>query len=255
MAFFMKKRYCARLAYDGTGFCGFQIQDNAQSVQETIEKALSTIFSERISIIGCGRTDSGVHAKEFYCHFDASYDAVSSRLNNINGMLGERIVIKSIDPVDSSFHARFDALERNYEYHLHSQKNPFIKNWSFYMKISKDEFDSSLLFEAASLLLDFSDFNTFCKSKTDTKTTLCVLSKSQWIIGDHKMIYQISADRFLRGMVRLIVGAMLNIAMGKIALSDLKTAMEARAKLDLNWSVPAHGLYLTKITYPDSIVL
>ncbi len=248
----MKKRYSARLAYDGRGFSGFQRQDNAPSVQQAVEEVLSTIFGEPISIVGCGRTDAGVHARDYYCHFDTSFDVPVTRIHNINGLLGDRIAIKSIVEVADSFHARFDALERSYEYRIHTHKNPFLKDWSFHLRLGQGNIDRSLLKHSASLLLDFDDFNTFCKTHTDTETTRCELSRSEWIFEEERMIYHISADRFLRGMVRLIVGAMINVARGKISKDELNQALESKMRLATDWSVPAHGLFLTRVIYPQS---
>lgn len=245
----LNKRFLAQLAYDGRGFSGFQRQENAPSVQQSVEEVLTTIFGEPVSIVGCGRTDAGVHARDYYCHFDTSFDLPAARIHNINGLLGERIAIKNIQEVDSAFHARFDAIERSYEYHIHKRKDPFLRDWSFYLRMGQGGINHVLLQEAAALLPKFNDFYTFCKTNTDVKTTLCELRRSEWIFEHERMVYRISADRFLRGMVRLIVGAMINVARGKISIDDLKQALQSKSRLTTDWSVPAHGLYLTRVIY------
>jgi len=245
----MRMRYCARLMYSGKGFCGFQRQNDSPSIQENIERALSTILREEVTVFGCGRTDTGVHAKDFYCHFDTEFTEPESRLFNINGILGDNIVIKEIFQVQNDFHARFDAVERSYEYHIHTSKNPFVTDSSFHLKLGKSEINYDLLNSASELLLNYSDFNTFCKTRSDVNTTKCKLSRSEWKWDSDQMIYHISADRFLRGMVRLTVGALLNISMGKMKISELKECLESKSRLSRDWSVPAHGLYLTNIVY------
>lgn len=245
----MKKRYAARLSYDGQGYCGFQKQNNADSIQEAIEKSLSIVLGEVIEIVGCGRTDAGVHAKDYVIHFDVEQEDPVSKIHNINGVLGEKIAIHNINPVGSDFHARFDAIERRYEYRIHLNKNPFVRDWSFYLKGS-DQYDIKLLEDGASLMTRYSDFYTFCKTDTDVKTTVCKIDASEWHFSEYEWTYHISADRFLRGMVRLIVGTLLNVSRGKLSLEELKKTLDNRQKIIPAWSVPAHGLYLTRIIYP-----
>ena len=248
----MKKKYCARLAYNGRGFSGFQRQENAPSVQQALEEVLSTVLGEPIAVVGCGRTDAGVHARVFYCHFESFFEVPSSRIHNINSLLGDRIAIYEIFQAKPDFHARFDAVKRSYEYHIHTKKDPFIRDWSFLLKLGQIDLDTSLLHRAAEILSKYSDFRSFCKTGTDVKTTLCKIKRSEWEIQGHRMTYHISADRFLRGMVRLIVGAMLNVARGKLALDEYEFSIESRSRLPLDWSVPAHGLYLNEVVYPES---
>ena len=238
--------------YSGKGYCGFQKQENALSIQEALEKSFSTIYGEEISIVGCGRTDSGVHALQFYCHFDTSYPIPESRLFNINGLLGDGIMVQKIFKVNNDFHSRFDAVERSYEYRIHTQKNPFLVDSSFFLRLGSNAvLDCVKLKEVSSILLNYSDFNTFCKTNSDVRTTNCTLNKSEWKLEEETMIYQITADRFLRGMVRLIVGALLNVGMGKLSLEDIEEALKSGSRLKQDWSVPAHGLFLKRIKYPN----
>ena len=244
-------RYFIKLGYKGTNFHGWQVQPNAISVQECIEKALTILLKFEISIVGCGRTDTGVHAKEFYAHFNAekltfSLERLTFKLNAI--IANDDIAIHEIFIVDDESHARFNATARSYEYHLHQLPNPFIQELS--LKYTR-KLDFESMNEAAKELLHYSDFASFCKSHAGNHTNICDVREAYWEeCADGKWIFHITADRFLRNMVRSIVGTLLQIGSGKLTLSDFKKIIESKSRSKAGESVPAHGLYLSKVTYP-----
>ena len=251
-------RYFIKLAYNGTAYHGWQIQPNAASVQETLNKAFSVLLNSEINLMGAGRTDTGVHASEMYAHFDfeADFD-IPKLIHKLNSYLPKDIVIYSIFPVDSEAHARFDATKRTYEYHINSYKDVFSQEQSWYFH---QELDIDLMNEAAKLLLNHTDFQSFSKVNTDVNTFDCTIFEAYWTRGkaeqsgakkeENKLIFTISANRFLRNMVRSIVGTLVNIGLHKITLADFNAVIESKSREKAGFSVPAHGLYLTKIEYP-----
>lgn len=243
-------RYFIKLSYLGTNYNGYQIQPNDPSVQETIQEALSKVLRTDIEITGCGRTDAGVHAKDYIAHFDTGQKIPADFLKRINKCLPDDIVIASLSEVKEDAHARFDAIHRAYEYHIVFSKNPFEINTAYQFPFVK-ELDFEKLQAAAALLLNYTDFFTFCKTNTQVKTTLCTLMRSEWKIYEEekRMVFHIAANRFLRGMVRLIVGMCLNVAIGKVSLEEVKQAMEDKVRLSKSLSVPPDGLYLVDIRY------
>ncbi len=243
-------RYFTKLAYNGTRYAGWQIQPNNPTVQETIQTAFSTILGESIEFTGCGRTDTGVHASQYYAHFDFEGSFPTSFLHRVNKLLPEDIVIYTIFEVSPDAHARFDAFKRSYEYQLTFIKNPFTTQTTyFYPYTQKPDFDK--MQQAAQLLLSYQEFQPFCKSNHDAKTLQCALTRSEWQQADeHNLTFHISANRFLRGMVRLIVGMCLNVGLNKITLNDVKTALDQQVLLQKSWSVPPEGLFLTEVRYP-----
>lgn len=243
-------RYFIKLAYKGTNYSGWQIQPNAPSVEATIETALSTILSEAIDIVGCGRTDTGVHAKEYYAHFDFEGDFPKAFVPRLNKFLPKDIVIFEIKKVSDEAHARFGATHRAYQYHIVFDKNPFeIETaWSYY---NARNLDVEKMQEAAQLLLNYKEFEPFCKAGHQSNTVLCDVRRAEWEIKEDRLVFHIAANRFLRGMVRLIVGACINIGIGKITIKDLKTAMDTQTTVKKSYSVPAEGLYLCDIRYDD----
>lgn len=241
-------RYFIKLAYNGTPYHGWQIQPNAASVQETLNRAFSVLLHSEISLMGAGRTDTGVHAKEMYAHFDfdASFD-ISKLVHKLNSFLPKDIVIYNILPVDEEAHCRFDATKRTYEYHINIFKDAFLQDQSWYFN---QELDVDLMNEAAKLLLNYTDFQCFSKVNTDVNTFDCSIFEAYWKKEDNKLIFTISANRFLRNMVRAIVGTLVNIGLRKINLDDFIAIIESKNREKAGFSVPAHGLYLTKIAYP-----
>lgn len=247
----MSSRYFINLAYNGTDFCGWQIQPNDPSVQETIQSALATLYNRPVKVIGCGRTDTGVHASDFYAHADLEAKFTEKDLRfKLNTMLPKSINIKRVFKVDADHHARFDANSRTYIYQLSFVKDPFHQD-TYYKYDQAGLPDLGLMNEAASLLTRYNEFFPFCKTHADNETYLCDLSHSCWTqLSDHQWHYKITANRFLRGMVRMIVGMTINVGLGRISLEEVKAAMEDQSRLVKAWSVPAQGLFLSKITYP-----
>jgi len=244
-------RYFAELSYNGTSYVGWQSQPNGIAIQAKIEEALSTILREDIAIVGCGRTDAGVHAKQYFIHFDVGQTIMDNLTYRINKFLPKDIAFKRFIPVKDNAHARFDATNRGYEYHIEYYKNPHKTDTAYYYPFAH-QLDMKLLQESAKLLIDYDEFFPFCKAHSDAKTMCCEVRECYWTLDeehDH-LVFRIAADRFLRGMVRLIVGMCLNVALHKIPLETVKTAMDDQTRLEKSLSVPAHGLYLNKVEYP-----
>jgi tRNA pseudouridine38-40 synthase len=242
-------RYFAELAYNGSQYVGWQKQPNGLSVQAAIEAACSTILGVPIETVGCGRTDTGVHASRYFLHFD--YDGIIPQgfLNRINRLLAKDIVIFRLLETPPDAHARFDAYQRSYTYYLTFVKNPFaIQTVYHYPYAQRPDFDR--MQAAAQLLLAYREFYPFCKSDHDAKTLHCELSRCEWISPDaQRLEFHITANRFLRGMVRLIVGMCLHVGLNKLTLEQVKTALETQTPLPMSWSVPPEGLFLTDVQY------
>lgn len=244
-------RYFIRLSYNGTNYCGWQRQNNALSVQQSIEDNLTKIYNREVSITGCGRTDAGVHAKNFIAHLDMEADLLPDLRYKINRMLKHDIVIHQIAQVDDQFHARFDATIRSYEYVIKPIKDPFVNDLYYHYKPIHNV-DLSRLQTAAKLIMEYNEFFPFCKSNSDAQTMKCEISESYWEVSDDKTEYRynITANRFLRGMVRLIVGMCINVGLAKVPLDHVRQALDTQQRLDTPWSVPACGLFLNKVGYP-----
>jgi tRNA pseudouridine38-40 synthase len=241
-------RFFIQLAYNGTFYHGWQSQPNAKSVQETTEKALSTLLQEPISIVGAGRTDAGVHAKEMYAHFDVNQSFDSEKLvQKMNSFLPKDIVIFDIFPVHADAHARFDAVSRSYEYKIHTFKNVFQEqgSWLHNLPLDVDKMN-----QAAQILLEYQDFECFSKTHTDVFTFNCDIKKAFWIQNNEELTFHITADRFLRNMVRAIVGTLIQIGVGKKEVSEMHEIIQSKNRSRAGFSVPAKGLYLTEIVYP-----
>ena len=244
-------RFAVRLAYNGTNYSGWQSQNNAKTVQSEIESALFTKYREMISVLGCGRTDKGVHANDFVLHFDFYEDITDNFVYSMNKILPNDIAFYNIKKVSDEFHARFQAISRSYIYKIHTVKNPFNTGFSYYFpSINNADFEAMQI--AAKLLLEYDEFFPFCKTNTDVKTWKCQLSNSKWVKIEEtgEYFFHITSNRFLRGMVRLIVGMTINIGLGKMSISELNQALKTQKRLKTDWSVPAHGLYLNEIKYP-----
>lgn len=246
-----KQRYFLELSYNGTSFHGWQIQPNAITVQELLDKALSTLFRQKIETLGCGRTDTGVHATQFFAHFDLDETElkrdVLSYLPSLNALLPFDIAIKRFIKVNNHAHARFDATLRSYEYHIHHVKDPFKHNLSW---LQKDSLNIKAMNEAASLLKDYTDFSCFSKSNTQVFTNNCKISRAEWIESSDELVFHISADRFLRNMVRAIVGTLIDIGKGKTSADFIHQIIKSKNRSQAGTSVPACGLYLTNVNYP-----
>jgi tRNA pseudouridine38-40 synthase len=241
-------RYFIEFAYNGKNYCGWQYQPHSPSVQETLNKALSMLLRKEIDLMGAGRTDTGVHARQMYAHFDLedTFDA-NKLVLKLNAFLPKDIVIYRFIPLHDDAHARFDASSRTYEYHIHTYKDAFENEGSFYHFQS---LDVAMMNEAAQILLEYTDFKCFSKTHTDVRTFDCKITNAQWQQHGNKLIFTITADRFLRNMVRAIVGTLVNVGLGKNPVEHVRAVIERRDRGHAGASVPAHGLYLTKVIYP-----
>ena len=243
------QRFFIELSYDGTNYHGWQIQPNAVGVQEVLNKALSTILRQPVETLGCGRTDTGVHAKQFFAHFDAvlkSGNKINDTIRSLNSVLPADIAIKNIFPVAADAHARFDATLRSYEYHIHFNKDPFKNGYSWLLR---DEPDMELMNEAAKIIMEYTDFSCFSKSNTQVKTNNCKISNAEWVKTSEEIVFRISADRFLRNMVRAIVGTLLQVGRHEIEPWEVRTIIQSKNRSKAGTSVPACGLYLTQVKY------
>ncbi|HAH55144.1 MAG TPA: tRNA pseudouridine(38-40) synthase TruA [Flavobacterium sp.] len=240
-------RFFIKLAYNGTNYHGWQCQPNASSVQETLNKALSIVLNSEINLMGAGRTDTGVHAKEMYAHFDFETEIDSQNLvHKLNSYLPKDIFIYDIFPVHEEAHARFDATKRTYQYHIHTFKDVFLQDQSWYYH---QNLDLDLMNEASKLLLNYTDFQCFSKVNTDVNTFDCTIFEAYWTQKNNSITFTISANRFLRNMVRAIVGTLVYVGLHKITLEDFNNIIASKNRNEAGFSVPAHGLYLTKIEY------
>ena len=243
------QRYFIELAYNGTAYHGWQIQKNAVSVQKILNKVLSTICRQGVETLGCGRTDTGVHARQLFAHFDIDQgtDILSSKFRaSVNSLLPYDITVKRFIKVASDAHARFDATIRSYEYHIHFNKDPFKHKLSWLLR---DQLDVDLMNIAASMLMEYRDFSCFSKSNTQTFTNNCVISRAEWLNTDDGLVFYISADRFLRNMVRAIVGTLIKVGRKEIEPAELRQIIESKNRSNAGESVPACGLYLTEVKY------
>jgi len=247
-----KQRYFIELAYDGTNYHGWQVQPNAVTVQEVLDRCLTTVLRQPIETVGCGRTDTGVHATDFFAHFDfLSMDdgpwTMDNYLRSLNSILPKDIAIKNIFPVDDGAHARFGATLRSYEYHIHFNKDPFKNGYSWELR---DKPDLELMNIAAGIIKEYTDFSCFSKSNTQVKTNNCKISEVKWVPVENGIVFHISADRFLRNMVRAIVGTLLMAGRKEITPDDVRGIIESKNRSNAGTSVPACGLYLTQVLYP-----
>lgn len=240
-------RYFIELSYNGKNYHGWQIQPDAISVQEKINNALSTVYQKDIQIVGAGRTDTGVHASQMFAHFDIDKLIDDNLEFKLNSILPNDIFIKAIFLVDDEKHARFDALSRSYEYKIWLGRNPFLLDFSWQIHSQKP--NVTLMNEAAKLLLDYEDFESFSKVKTNVHTFNCNVTEAFWVQKDNQLTFHISANRFLRNMVRAIVGTLLDVGLDKISISDFKNIIESKNRSNAGLSVPAKGLFLTQIKY------
>lgn len=244
-------RYFIEVSYNGKAYHGWQNQPNALSVQEVLEKSLSTLLQEKITITGAGRTDAGVHATQLFAHFDCDKTIIEQDLIfKLNSFLPVDIAIADVFKVKVNAHARFDALSRSYLYRISTNKNPFTTDFAYFLK---QDLDIVAMEKACGILLEYNDFQCFSKSNTDVKTYNCKIENANWEQVDFELHFTITADRFLRNMVRAIVGTMIEIGIGKLKVEDLHTIIKSKDRSKAGYSVPAHGLYLTKIKYPKEI--
>ena len=246
------KRFFLEFSYAGTAYHGWQRQPNALSVQEVMEEALALLLKQQTPLTAAGRTDTGVHAKQMFAHFDADTTDLEQLIFRLNQFLPNDIAVIRIREVKPRAHARFDALSRTYEYHLNNFKSPFVNGMSYglYQPLDVEQMN-----KAASILLEYEDFECFSKAHTDVKTFLCTISKAVWGKSETGLVFTISANRFLRNMVRAIVGTLIEIGLGKKNIQEMHTVIESKNRSLAGYSVPAEGLFLTHIEYPNSIYL
>jgi tRNA pseudouridine38-40 synthase len=240
------------MAFNGAAYHGWQAQDNAATVQQAVEGALSVLFRNQVNVVGAGRTDTGVHSREYFAHFEIENEMSSAELQKIafklNGILPDDIVVHEVFAVAADLHARFSALSRTYKYYISPQRNPFAREYSWFYP---GELDIDRMNEGAALLMKCTDFTSFAKVHSDTKTNNCAIAEAAWQYEDGMLVFTITADRFLRNMVRAIVGTLVELGAGKINLDDLQKIVESKNRSEAGYSVPAKGLFLTRIVYPD----
>ena len=246
------KRFFLEFSYAGTAYHGWQRQPNALSVQEVMEEALALLLKQQTPLTAAGRTDTGVHAKQMFAHFDTDTTDLEQLIFRLNQFLPNDIAVIRIREVKPRAHARFDALSRTYEYHLNNFKSPFVQGMSYglYQPLDVEQMN-----KAASILLEYEDFECFSKAHTDVKTFLCTISKAVWGKSETGLVFTITANRFLRNMVRAIVGTLIEIGLGKKNIQEMHTVIESKNRSLAGYSVPAEGLFLTHIEYPNSIYL
>ncbi len=244
------QRYFIEIAYNGTAYHGWQIQKNAVSVQELVNKVLSTLCRQDIETLGCGRTDTGVHASQLFAHVDIpeEIDVFNQAfLQRSNSMLPNDIALKRFIKVNPDAHARFDATLRSYEYHIHFSKNPFLHNLSWQLR---ERPNIDLMNQAAEILMEYRDFSCFSKSNTKTLTNNCLINRAEWVQTEDGIVFHISADRFLRNMVRAIVGTLLRVGKQEMKVEEIRNVIDSKDRSNAGESVPACGLYLTEVIYP-----
>ncbi|QJD94975.1 tRNA pseudouridine(38-40) synthase TruA [Mucilaginibacter robiniae] len=260
------QRYFLELAYEGTRYHGWQLQPNAITVQQKLNEALATLLRQPIETTGAGRTDTGVHARQLFVHADIPlrqrktetqdltaeqspvYSLLGKReLEGLNALLPFDIAVRRLIPVQADAHARFDATSRSYEYHIHFHKDPFKVDFSWLLK---GELDIELMNQAATIMMQYTDFSCFSKSNTQVKTNNCKITRAEWLRNEDGLVFHISADRFLRNMVRAIVGTCLMVGRKEIEPESIRQIIESKSRSNAGTSVPACGLYLTEVKYP-----
>lgn len=243
----MSSRYFLELFYKGTRYSGFQTQQNANTVQDEVEKAFKILQREPVMLTGSSRTDAGVHALQNFFHFDFEGNIHPDFIYKMNAILPHDIVIKGLYPVQPEQHSRFDALSRLYHYYIYNTKNPFLEDRAYYFPYT---IDSEKLQAAASVLKEYTDFTSFSKRNTQVKTFQCVIKQSEWFRENDCLVYRVEADRFLRGMVRALTATMLKVGRGKLTLEEFRLIIEQKDNTKAHFDVPGHGLFLQEVVYP-----
>jgi len=250
-------RYFLELSYIGTSYSGFQVQENANTVQAEMEKAIAVLLKEKVALTGSSRTDAGVHAWQNYFHFDTAVPIENKGLKDkqqfvykLNAILPPAIAVRSLQLVNDKAHSRFDAIYREYNYYLSTIKNPFIQDRAYYFPY---KVDMELMQSAAGILKEYTDFTSFSKRNTQAKTFICHLAISEWEKRGSVLVYKVRGDRFLRGMVRALTSTMLNVGRKKTNLEEFRKIIEARDCSKASFAVPAHGLFLMKVEYPAGL--
>ena len=246
----MNVRYFIKLGYNGKNYHGWQLQDNSVTVQQVLDEALSVLLKTEIRTTGAGRTDTGVHAREFFAHFDLEEQLtdIPSLIFKLNSFLPHDISVYNIIYVKPEAHARFDAISRTYKYQISHLKDPFNNDFTYYLY---GPIDVEKMNRATAILFEYIDFSSFSKSGTQVKTNNCKISFAEWKNVSNMLIFTITADRFLRNMVRAIVGTLIDVGLGKLDEEDFRKIIESKDRSDAGYSVPARGLFLEKIEYPE----
>lgn len=239
-------RYFVELSYDGSAFHGWQIQPNAFTVQEEVQSKMKLILQTEIPVVGCGRTDTGVHASQFYLHFDSEGKLEQDFVYAMNQVLAPEIAFYNLWECPERTHARFDALSRSYRYRIHQAKDPFLRTTSYYFR---PELDVSRMNEACEIIKDHTHFNAFCKSNTDNKTDICRIDHCAWKQNDHILEFEVRADRFLRNMVRAMVGTLIQVGQNRFSFEEFRDILQSGERSNAGESVPAHALFLEKVEY------
>jgi len=251
-----KFRYFLHLAYNGRNYYGWQIQKKENTVQAEVNKAVSAIFKEEINVVGCGRTDTGVHSRNFYAHFGLPYQIhkieKDKSIKSLNGFLPNDIVIFDILQVSSDANARFDAISRTYKYYIINQKDPFNDQFAY---VCFYNLDLDKMNNAAHILSEYNDFTSFSKVNTQVKTNICKINLAHWEQSGNMLTFTINADRFLRNMVRAIVGTLIDVGRNKLSSDDFRKIIEQKDRSAAGFSVPAHALFLHKVVYPKEIFI
>jgi tRNA pseudouridine38-40 synthase len=244
-------RYFLEVAYKGTHYAGFQIQDNAVTIQGEIDKALSLLLREPVKTTGSSRTDTGVHAYQNYLHFDSNQPLLPHLRYKLNAVLSPDIVIRAIYAVGEDAHARFGALSRSYLYRVYNAKDPFLRETGYYFPYP---LEADVLHRTAAAILEYTDFTSFSKRNTQVKTFNCQIQHASWEKLPGQYLFHITANRFLRGMVRGLVGTMLKTARGRLDTADFRRIIEARINLETDFSAPPQGLFLMEVKYPEGLL-
>ncbi|MBR2206247.1 MAG: tRNA pseudouridine(38-40) synthase TruA [Prevotella sp.] len=242
-------RFFITLSYDGTRYHGWQVQPNGPSVQEKLQWGLSTILRQNIQVTGAGRTDAGVHARMMVAHFDV--ETMDFELQDLtyklNRLLPQDIAIQKMEPVSDEMHARFSATSRTYYYYIHTVKDPFLRAYSCELHYP---LDFQLMNEAAAILMTYEDFGAFCKAHADVKTTLCHITAAKWYqTSPSSWYFEITANRFLRNMVRAVVGTLIDVGRGRLSLDDFRKVIEGKRRTEAGESMPANALFLEDVRY------
>src|SRR5258705_11241909 len=243
-------RYFLEVSYKGTNYSGFQSQKNANTIQAEVEKAIKILFKEEIQLTGSSRTDAGLHALHNYFHFDTKDELSSQHLYNLNSFLPAAITVKNLIKVKDDAHCRFDAISREYQYFIYQKKNPFLADTAFYSTYTRNLESMQV---AANIIKEYSDFASFSKRNTQVKSFVCNIQESKWTKTDECLVYQVAANRFLRGMVRALTATMLKVGRGKIDIPGFKKIIEARDCTLANFAAPAQGLFLMKVCFPEDL--
>ena len=240
-------RYFIELSYNGKKYHGWQIQPDVISIQEKLNFTVSTVLQEKIEVVGAGRTDTGVHAAQMFAHFDTKNELKGDITYKLNSLLPHDIIVHEVFSVDTEKHARFNAISRSYEYRIWLGRNTFLLDFSW--QLHSQNLNVDLMNAAAKLLLEYTDFQTFSKVKTDVHTYNCDITEAIWKQNGKELVFHITANRFLRNMVRAIVGTLVDVGLGKITKDDFRKIIESKNRSNAGLSVPAKGLFLTNINY------